>query len=391
MSKTPEQVTAVGIFVFSALILVIAMLIGFGGRTWNRQTVSYRLYFYSRVKGLSAGSAVMFRGVKIGQVTDVSLFELSHDGGYVPHGELDFYKNSDLGENSHPIQVTIELDPQRLGYGMPWWQSFLPAFNDRVPNEIRARLAKMVLENGLCAQLQTASLLTGQLYIDFIIPQHKPDGQERKAREVELRLGVLPTRLTPLEKLSRQLGQKNFDNVFDSMTKLAYQFSNFVENGSSQKLLDDLARISNNVREVTAQLRIAMKGVVLLVNGGNKCLDDVRAQIDESAQTLRGALERADRLLVNLDAMVTEGRGELKPLLGSLSELVAGTRADLDEAQALLRNLKEATAEDAPLQRQLRQSLLECSRAAGEARELMERLNADPQRLIYGPPQDVRR
>lgn len=386
MSKTPTQVTAIGIFVFSALILAITMLLGFGGRAWNRQTVDFRMYYYSRVKGLSPGSPVMFRGVKVGQVTAVALYEAAAHQGYAPRGETDLRELHNDTEMAYPIQVAIEIDPRHLGYEMPWWQAFIPAFNDSVPQEIRRRINEMVMRDGLCAQLQTASLLTGQLYIDFILAPQRPDAEERALLERELSMHILPTRLAPLDKFTRQLGEKHFDSAIDNISRLTLQLSAFVESGKSQQLLDDTVAIASDIRDTTGRLKHVIKALLMLLNGSGELVTVLQRESGATATQLRSTLQRAERTLDGFDLAVGEVRGELKPLAGSLNTMLSQAQRDLDQAQALLANLSDATSQDAPLRRQLETTLQECSRAAASARDLMDRLNADPQRMLFGPP-----
>ena len=71
MSKTPSQVTTIGFFILTATVLLVAMLIAFGGSSWMKSTVTYTMHFNTSVKGLSPGSAVLFRGVKVGQVAEI--------------------------------------------------------------------------------------------------------------------------------------------------------------------------------------------------------------------------------------------------------------------------------------------------------------------------------
>ena len=385
MSKTPAQVTAVGIFVFSALILAVSMLIAFGGHGINKQTVDYKLYFYSRVKGLSAGSNVMFRGVRVGQVRNVTLYERNEEDDFMPRGEVDLHEFYGNGDARYPIEVDIELDPACLGFEVPWWQSFVPEFNDTLTAEIRQRLQKIIIEDGLTAQLQTASMLTGQLYIDFVFSPHKPNQEERAELERELKYDVFPTRLAAMDKFARQLGEKNIDNAIENLSRLALQFNQFVESGKSQEMLDNVTATVENVRAVSANLKKATDAAVVLMAGGQNLIASLNQETTQSAEQLRATLQRASQTLDNLDKVVRDMHGELTPVVGSLNGLMAQAHTDLVQAQTLLDNLNNCTAQNSPERQQLMETLKQCSRAAAEAREAIERINADPQRFLLGP------
>ncbi|WP_045855907.1 PqiB family protein [Teredinibacter purpureus] len=95
----------------------------------------YRLKFTGTVRGLTVGAPVEFRGIKVGEVVDVELASAEN-----------------VEESLH---VFIAMEPERL---QP----------DDSPSreEVDNRMESMV-EQGLRAQMKTASLITGSKYIDL--------------------------------------------------------------------------------------------------------------------------------------------------------------------------------------------------------------------------------
>ena len=99
-------------------------------------TLKYVMYFKGSVRGLTVGAPVQLRGIPIGKVTEISL-------------ELD-KKTAEIH-----VPVIVELEPDRI---------VEVNNNHNVSDEdIMAQLIK----KGLRAQLQTGSLLTGQLLVDL--------------------------------------------------------------------------------------------------------------------------------------------------------------------------------------------------------------------------------
>ena len=85
----------IGAFVLGGIGLLIAGLLVFGSTNFLRERHILVSYFDGSLKGLRIGAAVTFRGVPIGQVTDIKvLFEPSRTEASIP--------------------VVFELDPSRV-------------------------------------------------------------------------------------------------------------------------------------------------------------------------------------------------------------------------------------------------------------------------------------
>ena len=84
MSK-PVNKKVIGIFVVVAIALVVAAVLILGSGKFFKTYPKYVMYFEGSVKGLSVGSPVNFRGVKVGNVTEIKMLfnpkDLSVDPG----------------------------------------------------------------------------------------------------------------------------------------------------------------------------------------------------------------------------------------------------------------------------------------------------------------------
>ena len=101
-----------------------------------QNTLKYVMYFNGSVRGLTIGAPVQLRGIPIGKVTDINL-------------ELD-KKTAEIH-----IPVTVELETDRI--------KEINNDNNISDKDIMTQL----INKGLRAQLQTGSLLTGQLLVDL--------------------------------------------------------------------------------------------------------------------------------------------------------------------------------------------------------------------------------
>ncbi len=107
--------------------------------------------------------------------------------------------------------------------------------------------------------------------------------------------------------------------------------------------------------------------------------EELSGDARRSLQSLETALKSADRLLKNVDTVVPETRLMLED-----------ARKTLNEADRALAGARQTLSADAPLQRDLRESLREVSRAAQSLRVLADYLERHPEALISGKKEDGR-
>ncbi|HQP91335.1 MAG TPA: MlaD family protein [Candidatus Omnitrophota bacterium] len=131
----------IGSFVIGALALLVTGIIIFGSGTFFKQSDKYILFFNGSVKGLTVGAPVIFRGVKIGNVSEMGLLYNIEE------------KNVLI-----PVVIDIELS---LVKGLPDSYGY-PDF-------------KKLIDEGLRAKLEIQNFITGQLMIglDFY-PEEEP-------------------------------------------------------------------------------------------------------------------------------------------------------------------------------------------------------------------------
>lgn len=132
--------TVIGAFVVGAVALLIIAITVFGSGTLFKQSDKYVLFFDGSVKGLSEGAPVIFRGVKVGNVTDIGLLYNEKEKSVLI-----------------PVVIDVELSmvkgvPDKLGY---------PDY-------------KQLIEEGLRAKLEIQNFITGQLMLGFDFYPDKP-------------------------------------------------------------------------------------------------------------------------------------------------------------------------------------------------------------------------
>lgn len=147
------------------------------------------MYFEQSVRGLSPGAPVEIKGIKVGEVISV---------------ELQFNKKT----RDFLIPVLVYIEPERFHELIADEDQFLrgdakvASLEEQYVNQGESLFQiKMMIEKGYRAQLKTANLLTGQLYIDL---DYYPDASVAEVRQ-ENGYTVFPTASAPLEQLVNRL------------------------------------------------------------------------------------------------------------------------------------------------------------------------------------------
>lgn len=172
----------IGIFVVVAIALVVAAVLILGSGKFFKTYPKYVMYFEGSVKGLSVGSPVSFRGVKIGSVTEIKML----------------YNPKDL---SMLIPVYVEL-----GEGNVEMMGRRP--EDRV--KVAHQQAQELIKRGIRAQLEMQSIVTGQLMISLDFYPDKPArivGADKNYLEI-------PTIPTTLQEIGQRLDKIPIEEIF---------------------------------------------------------------------------------------------------------------------------------------------------------------------------------
>ena len=160
-----------------------------------RYPQTYELIFKDSVRGLVPGAEVDFRGIRIGEVTDV-------------RAQIDF-KTAQF-----TVPVTIQLDPQRLG---------VQVLGQAPPAEVEAQRRKLIdslMAHGVRAQLRSGNLLTGAVMIAFdFFPNAKPVKIDWSQKPVVLPTvpGTLQTAEAKVEDILNKIDRMPFTEIGDEL------------------------------------------------------------------------------------------------------------------------------------------------------------------------------
>lgn len=268
----------------------------------------YSLYFRGSLRGLSVGALVDILGLPFGEVTGVSL-------DYVP------------GSRSIRTRVEIVIYQNRLL--VPWGKQV--AARHTPEKERRDLMQRQVVEKGLRAQLRSASLISGHLYVAL---DYFPDAPKAKI-DWERKPPGFPVVPSEMENLQAKL-----KNLLMKLDKVPVE-----EIGNeARKAIASLDRTLGRLEgETLPEANKTLKTLDLTLHSANRTLERVDGEIVPEAkkalEELRRAIASADRVLANADNTFLAPDAPVKQdLQDAMREIVRAARAVRALADYLERN-----------------------------------------------------
>lgn len=301
MSKQANK-KAIGAFVVAALALAVVAIVVFGSGKFFVKRDQYVAFFQGSVKGLRVGAPVVFRGVKVGEVTRMIILADRHD-------------------RSYKIPVILEVEPENF-------QDTGPEIKDM------KQYLQDLIKSGLRAQLQMQSMVTGQLMIDIDFHPDTPvklRGDQKK--DFAKRMTEIPTIQTSMQKL-----EQNLDGIVNSVDKSLKRIEAIVTSEEltqslqyfrqSLKAIRDLARhLDDKVDPLSADVDQTLKDAQSLMRNVNSHVDPLANSIQETTEAARPALNEIERAFANIAALTGKGSEERKQLDRTLKELQGAARS----------------------------------------------------------------
>jgi paraquat-inducible protein B len=360
--------TLIGAFVLGGIGLAVVAVLLLGGRQWFKRPVTCLMAFDGNVAGLTVGSPVSFRGVQLGTVSSIQ-----------------------LRYNTTLIIVLAQIDPSRIR-GAPGVIT-------------QARVAQSIedgVKNGLRAQLQVQSLLTGQLYVGL---DYYPDtparltGIEKDTCEIP----TIPTALAQIQdqmkKIMAELEQVPLKKIVESAASTIEGVDKLVrspELARAVKTLDatliDLqglirtvnARVDPTARALQATLEQAQRTIDEVGRDVRTLVGDLDAQVKPLAASLEATSDSARTLMVDAQKTLKSLDERLEPVLTSLRAAGDAARDALRKAEASLNQVDGLLDGNSSLGYQMVDALNELTRAARALRFLSEEIDRQPNVLLFG-------
>lgn len=334
----------IGAFVLGATFLAVVAVAVLGGNRLFQTTRTAVAYFDQSVAGLSTGAPVTFRGVRVGQVTDINL-------------------RVETDELSARIPVFMEFQLDRIEW----------AGNKGFTQEQVDRL----IERGLRAKLVSQSFVTGQLAVELGFEPKVP------ARLVGARedMPEIPTAPGGLEQLKSSLEDLPLRDILTRTMSTMNRINELLNQPAVQELAPQALTVLQEYRGLAQDLRGKVGPLVDQVNQSadtaNQTLDRTNQAVEKIEQELTRTLRSVRQVTDTLNARL----GPLADKIERSSDAATGAMRQTEQTMASANSVIEPGS---ATHRDLRRALDEFARAARSVRELAQQLERNPNALITG-------
>lgn len=319
---------SIGAFIIGAILLVFLALLFFSGGDLFSQKERVVMYFEGSVQGLQVGAPIKLKGVILGEITDI---QINFDSNAQDNG------NKNNSAKNIVTAVTGDLALKRIS---------------RKGTDVSLEFFEEAIQNGLRAQLNFQSFLTGLLYVELdFFPDTPATLYGFKKNYLEL-----PTVATGFEELTKNLQEINLKGLVKNLDQLTLHLSKIVKSGVIEQTLGSVKLAADSFTHTSNSMS---QDVSLL----SKNLSHTSSQLDQ--------------LLVSLNQQTPIVAGELRESLVQLQKSLV----ELDKAT---NSVHQSFSEDAPLVNQLTETLDEVSRSAQAFRTLSETIDQQPEAFLRG-------
>jgi len=336
----------IGGFVVGALALVFAGVMVFGSGKFLQETINYVLYFDGSLKGLNVGSPVVWKGVKIGSVTDIQL-------------------QADAVDLTIQAPVVVKLEKGKIEI----------THGKRDPN-IRRGLQRLI-EAGLRAQLETQSLVTGQLMIDIDVHPDTPV----KLVDTQGLYPEIPTIPSTMETLAQTIKNLSLDGLVKNLGTAVAGLENRI---NSKEVTESLHTLNQTIKDLQKLIRNIDSHVGPIARRAEETVRDMQklvrrmdGQIEPLAANVNNTLGDARKLLMDVNAQV-------EPLAKSIKKTADTATEAIKQAEKTLVAAEGVLGRDSTVMYQVTKTLKELSAAARSIRVWAEYLERHPEALVRG-------
>ncbi len=268
--------TAIGMFVVGGFALLVAAVVVVGSGKIFQKPVQFVCFFPGAVNGLKVGAAVKFRGVQIGNVAKIQLI-LPPDEGQVR-----------AGAHELRLPVILNIDSSQLralgGTGQALSQNGFEDF----------------IKEGLRAQLNVESLLTGLLYVDLDLYPNTPI-------VLSLEPGTSPYREIPTIPTDFEQVQQEAQKALDRISKMDLEGMMKAISGAGDSInslasSQELKRALVSTNETMISLKKTLGSMQVTLDKVNTKFDSVSVDLQRTSKEAAETMKETRDMLIEVQA-----------------------------------------------------------------------------------------
>ncbi len=315
--KTKVSPAFVGAFVIGAFALLIIALLSFGGISFFKKPDRFVVYFDESIHGLSLGSDVKLRGVRVGRVTAMNI-------------------RYDEKTNHSAVAVVCELNKDVMTDA------------NGVPVDIGSRdELEALIQRGLRAQLGVAGLATGLLFVqlDFFNVQEYPI-VNRPADPKYIVVPAVPSAIAEFQasatEILANLKRADFAGLSKNLNALLTDARKQLDGVDLKGAVDQWKKTGAQVEALAnnADIKKTFAGLTATVTELRAAIAKIDAQIEPTGAELQEAIKQAKQAIASFNATADEARKFIASH-GGLGEDLVDTLEHLNEAADSVKRLAD--------------------------------------------------
>ena len=297
--------TAIGLFMIGAIVLTVGGVATLASTAWFQNRPTFVSFFQESVNGLENGAPVKFQGVPVGTVTGILI-------------------QIDERDKTFQVPVEYEIELARLTTQMG-------TFVNLADSGVR----EQQIVDGLRAQLQTESLVTGQLYVEL---SYRPGASPPELQAQATTWPEIPTTPSLMAALGTGAG-----SLVEDMMQVLFQVNQMLADVDMPGINAAVVASAQAVERLvdSEEIRVALEQVPGMAAQVNRTMAEVQLLSERAGAAI-------DPLQIQLETTNTEMAATLQALRRTLEETHGLLSADtgvgfgLQQALASLRDAADA-------------------------------------------------
>ena len=300
---------ALGTFVIFGAVLMVASVVYFGAGAFLEEREWFETYVDQSVQGLEEGSAVKFRGVKIGTVEKIDFTRSVYERYEEPSLKKPY------------VRIIVALMP---GVFDSWSSPVEESIEKEVKRGLRARLANVGL--------------TGSAYLemDYLNPETNPPLEvnwEPRNYYIPSAQGSFTRIINAAEDVFVKIQNIDFESISQNLNALVVIAKETLEQAEIRELVTNVNTLATELQETNRQIQRGLEGLEI-----EKVSQDARAVLTRVRELLvspelDNVLSRLDLTLRRVDRIVVENEEGLLSTLAHLNSIAKNLEEITEDAK----------------------------------------------------------